>query len=60
MSVEDFIEKQKKVDQKLLDAVKEKTGKKPCPGQEKALGKGFRHWGRDSKALGENQGSSED
>ena len=28
MSVEDFIEKQKKVDQKLLDAVKEKTGKK--------------------------------
>ena len=28
MSVEDFIEKQKKVDQKLLDAVREKTGKK--------------------------------
>ena len=28
MSVEDFIEKKKKVDQKLLDAVKEKTGKK--------------------------------
>ena len=28
MSVEDCIEKQKKVDQKLLDAVREKTGKK--------------------------------
>ena len=28
MSVEDFIKKQGKVDQKLLDAVKEKTGKK--------------------------------
>ena len=28
MSVEDFIKKQKKVDQKLLDAVREKTDKK--------------------------------
>ena len=42
MSVEDFIKKQGKVDQKLLDAVEEKLGKKVGSRLRSQMGKQFR------------------
>ena len=42
MSVEDFIEKQKKVDQKLLDEVEKKLGKKLSSRLRGAMGRQFR------------------